>query len=97
MGAGMNRTRLRNRRGADIRVFEHNGRRYRVTFGCFANGELAEIFLDCGKPDSTLQQHADDAAVLTSLLLQNNVPPGVIRRSISGPIRVALDLWLTVA
>jgi hypothetical protein len=88
------RARLPNRRHGDIRMFEHDGRRYRATFGCFANGNLAEIFLDIGKPDSTLQQHADDASVLTSLLLQNDVPPETIRRSIAGPIRAALDLWL---
>jgi ribonucleoside-diphosphate reductase alpha chain len=90
----MTRMRLASRRHAEIHVFEHEGRRYRVTFGTFANGNLGEIFLDCGKPDSTLQAHADDASVLVSLLLQHDVPPSVIRRSIAGPIRKALDLWL---
>jgi hypothetical protein len=85
---------LPNRRHADIRTFEHDGRRYRVTYGCFPNGNLAEIFLDIGKPDSTLQGHADDAGVLVSLLLQHGVAPNVIRRSIAGPIRRALDLWI---
>ena len=90
----MSRHRLPNRRAAEIRTFEHGGGRYRVTFGCFSSGALAEIFLDCGKPDSTLQQHADDAGILTSLLLQNNVSPDTIRRSIAGPISKALDIWL---
>jgi len=90
----MNRKRLPNRRGADIHVFEYGGRNYRATFGCFANGNLAEVFLDTGKPDATIQMHADDAGVLVSLLLQNGVPPSSIRRSISGPIRRALDLWI---
>jgi hypothetical protein len=88
------RNRLPDRRSAEIRIFEHDGRRYRATFGCFANGNLGELFLDIGRPDSTIQVHADDSAVLVSLLLQNNVPPAVIRRSISGPVGVALDLWL---
>ena len=88
------RARLPNRRHSDIRMFEHDGRRYRATFGCFSNGNLAEIFLDTGKPDATIQMHADDASVLVSLLLQHGVQPEVIRRSIAGPIRVALDLWL---
>jgi len=65
-----------------------------VTYGCFTNGVLAEIFLDTGKPDATLQQHADDCAILTSLLLQHDVSPDTIRGSIAGPIRTALDLWL---
>ena len=37
------------------------------------DGNLAEIFLNIGKPYSALQQHADDDAVLVSLLLQNGV------------------------
>jgi hypothetical protein len=43
---------------------------------------------------ATIQAHADDATVLVSLLLQRDVPPSTIRRSISRPIRPALDLWL---
>ena len=93
-GAAMSRNRLPNRRDAQIMMFEHGGRPYRATFGCFDNGDLAEIFLDIGKPDSTLQVHADDSAVLVSLLLQHRVLPVTIRRSISGPIGVALDIWL---
>jgi hypothetical protein len=89
------RAHLPHRRAADIRTFQHDGRRYRVTFGCFPNGNLAEVFIDCGKPDSTLQSHADDAGVLVSLLLQHDVAPSVIRRSIAGPLRKALDIWLT--
>jgi hypothetical protein len=90
----MNRALLPNRRAAEIRIFEHDGRRYRVTFGYFANGNLGELFLDIDKPNSAIQVHADDAAVLVSLLLQHGVPPSSIRRSISGPIRRALDLWI---
>ena len=88
------RTHLPNRRGAEIHLFEHDGRVYRTTFGHFANGTLAEIFLDTGKSNSTVQAHADDSAVLVSLLLQPGVSPAVIRRSISGPISKALDIWL---
>jgi hypothetical protein len=90
----MSRTRLPNSRGAEICMFEHDDRLYRATFGCFDNGNLGEIFLDVGKAVSTLQQHADAAAVLASLLLQNDVPSAVLWRSISGPIRTALDLLL---
>ena len=86
----MSRNRLPDRRNAQIAMFEHDGRRYRATFGTFG-GALAEVFLDSGKADSTLQQHADDSAVLVSLLLQNGVSPSTIKRSIS---RTALDIWL---
>jgi hypothetical protein len=56
---------------------------------------LGEIFLDVGKPDSALQAQADDAGVLVSLLLQHRVAPSTIRHSISGPIALALDIWLS--
>lgn len=85
------RARLPNRRAAEILNFEHEGLRYRATFGRFADGRLAEMFLDVGKPNASVQAHADDSAVLASLLLQFGVPPDVIRRSISGPIAVALN------
>jgi len=90
----MSRSRLLDRRAAQICMFEHDGRRYRATFGCFAKRNLAEVFLDTGKPDATIQTYADDAGVLVSLLLQHDVPPATIRRSISEPIRKALDICL---
>jgi hypothetical protein len=90
----MSRIRLPDRRHAEIQMFEHGGRRYRATFGCLEDGNLAEIFLDTGKPDATIQMHADDAAVLVGLLLQNGVTPDTINRPIAGPISVALQIWL---
>jgi hypothetical protein len=50
----MSRRRLPNRRGAQICMFEHDGRRYRATFGTFGDGQLAEVFLDSGKADSSM-------------------------------------------
>jgi hypothetical protein len=88
------RVRLPDRRGAQIAMFEHDGRRYRATFGTFGDGQLAEVFIDTGRADSTLQQHADDSAVLVSLLLQCGVSPKAIKHSISGPISTALNIWL---
>jgi hypothetical protein len=88
------RRRLPDRRNAQIAMFEHDGRRYRATYGTFGDGSLAEVFLDVGRPDSAIKMHADDSAVLVSLLLQCGVAPGAIKHSISGPISVALDIWL---
>jgi hypothetical protein len=85
---------LSNRRSARIVLFEHEERRYRATFGFFSDGTLGEIFLDVGKPNAAIQMHADDGAVLASLLLQHGVEPRVIRHSINGPIAAALDIWL---
>jgi hypothetical protein len=89
----MSRSHLPDRRGAEIMMFQYDGRPYRVTYGCFRNGDLGEIFLDVGKANAAIQMHADDSAVLASLLLQHGVSPDTIRRSISGPIRKALDIW----
>jgi hypothetical protein len=87
------RQRLPNRRGSTVVQFEHNGHRYRAGGSVWpATGHLAEVFLDVGKAGSAVQVHADDAAVLTSLLLQHGVPVATIRHSLSGPIARALDL-----
>jgi ribonucleoside-diphosphate reductase alpha chain len=53
---------------------------------------LAEIFLDTGKINTPLQQNAETAAILVSLLLQHGVSIASIRHSVRGPIAVALDL-----
>ena len=86
------RARLPNRRGSCIVAFQHNGHRYRASGSCFADGRLAEVFIDTGKAGSTVQQPADDAAVLCLLLLQHGVSVKTIRHSISGAIATALDL-----
>ena len=87
------RWQLPHRRRTEAVVFEHEGIRYRASFGRFPSGELAEVFLDIpGKFGSTLQQHAETSAILVSLLLQHAVELHVIRHSISGPIAVALNL-----
>ena len=87
------RWQLPHRRRTEAVVFEHEGIRYRASFGRFPTGELAEVFLDVpGKFGSMLQQHAETSAILVSLLLQHGVELHVILHSISGPIAVALNL-----
>jgi hypothetical protein len=87
----MTRQRLANRRGSTIVTFEHEGHRYRAS-SSFSNGRLAEIFLDVGKAGSAVQAHADNEAILASLLLQHGVSVAAIRHSIDGPLALALDL-----
>lgn len=85
------RERLPNRRDNTSFGFWFENHEYRATAGRFADGRLAEIFLTVpGKHGTPLQSNADDAAVLTSLLLQHGVVPDEIRHSISGPIALAL-------
>jgi hypothetical protein len=86
-----NRERLPNKRANTSLSFEHEGHRYRATAGRFADGRLAEIFLDVhGKLGTPLQSNADNAAILASLLLQHGVTPEAIRHSVTGPIALAL-------
>jgi ribonucleoside-diphosphate reductase alpha chain len=87
----MNRERLPNRRPCYSFSFEYEGHTYRATAGVFPDGRLAEIFLHCpGKLGTPLQSNADNAAILTSLLLQHGVAPDVIRHSVNGAIAIAL-------
>jgi hypothetical protein len=86
------RERLPNRRSCELFSFDVAGHRYTASFGRFPDGRVAEIFLDTGKPNTAVQTHASDSAVLVSLLLQHGVCLETIRHSISGPIRKALDV-----
>ena len=83
---------LPNHRKSVSFSFDHEGHRYRASASRFADGRLAEIFLDTGKINTPLQQHAETSAILVSLLLQHGVEPETIQRSISGPIATALEL-----
>ena len=86
-----NRKRLPDRRHNVAFSFEFEGFTYRASAGHFADGALAEIFLDVpGKLGTPLQSNANTAAMLASLLLQHGVTPEDISHSISGPIAVAL-------
>jgi hypothetical protein len=86
------RRRLPNRRASETFTFLRGGVTYRATVSFFADGHMAEIFIDTAKPGSTVAEHANDAAVLVSLLLQYGVSAAEIKHSISGPLATALDL-----
>ncbi|CAL74409.1 hypothetical protein BRADO0465 [Bradyrhizobium sp. ORS 278] len=84
------RERLPNRRGSLAFEFNHEGYKYRASIGRFDDGRLAEIFLDTGLIDTPLQQNAENAAMLASLLLQHGAKVADIVHSVSGPVAVAL-------
>jgi hypothetical protein len=88
----MTREYLPNRRGSESFQFEHAGVSYTATVSKFSDGRLGEIFLDYERPNSQLAEHANDAAVLASLLLQHGVTAAAIQHSISGPLASALAL-----
>jgi hypothetical protein len=94
------RRRLPDRRESTLVDFEHGGLRYTVGFSRFENGDLGEIFLDCGRRGSAAEVAGRDGAVLASLCLQHRVPVDVIRHSLlkvadgspAGPIGRALQI-----
>ena len=72
------RQRLPNRRGAVAINFTHRDQRFCAHVGYFADGALAELFLDAAKAASALDAFAADAAILISLLLQRGSLPAEI-------------------
>jgi hypothetical protein len=59
----MTRTRLPNRRPHETIGFEFRRLAYTVGVGCFAEGSLAELFIDCSKGSSPLAADAREAVV----------------------------------
>jgi hypothetical protein len=92
--------RLPNRRGHELLTFKHDRISYRVPVGRFADGGLAEIFLNTAKHGTALDVNVRDAAVAASLLLQHGCPIDTLRQALtrngdgsgSGPLARALDL-----
>jgi len=96
----MTRQCLPNRRQHELLTFEHEGIRYTAGVGRFADGDLAEIFLNAAKRGTAVDVNARDAAVAVSLLLQHGCPVDTLCRALtrnsdgsaSGPLARALDL-----
>jgi hypothetical protein len=64
--------------GALTLAFEHGGLRDRAHIGFFADGAVADVFLDSARPGSTLDALAADGAILISLLHQHGATPAEI-------------------
>ena len=78
----MNRHRLPNRRIAETFELDVAGLRYTVTVGRFADGRVAEVFVQNHKPGSQSDSNARDAAVAASLALQYGCPLDVLQRAL---------------
>lgn len=93
------RRRLPNRRASETFDIESQGLRFTASVSRFADGSLAEIFLQNHKAGSAAGINAQDAAVVCSIALQHGVPLDTIRRALmrdsqgraSGPLAAALD------
>jgi hypothetical protein len=95
------RERLPNRRDGDVISFDHEGIGYVAQVSRFADGRLAEVFLDAGKPGDALDIMAKDMATLASIALQHGVPVADIRAALSqerdGTMRGPLGVLLAMA
>jgi hypothetical protein len=93
------RRRLPDRRNSTTFDVEAQGLKFTATASWFADGSLAEIFLQNHKAGSDAGINAQDCAVVCSLALQYSVPLENIRRALmrdargraSGPLGAALD------
>lgn len=92
---------LPTRRLANTTTFEHEGLKYILTFSCFPNGEVAEVFLNTEMKSGSLADiSVQDGAVLLSLALQHGCPVSVLREAVKrdpqgkaqGPLGQAIDV-----
>jgi hypothetical protein len=87
------RERLPDRRNAELIDFEHDRRLWTASFGRFADGRVAEVFLD-GPKESPIVALAQDGALAASLALQSGCPLDTLRHALdgreAGPLEVAL-------
>ena len=94
------RHRLPSRRASLTFDVEAQELKFTCSISRFADGSLAEVFLQNHKAGSMAGINAQDAAVVCSLALQYGAPLEVLRRALmrdpqgnaSGPLGVALDV-----
>jgi hypothetical protein len=91
----MMRERLPDRREAELVDFEHSGRRWTVAVGRFADGRIAELFLDAAK-EAPLVELAQESAIVASLALQSGCAVETLHHALAGrnegPLGAALAL-----
>jgi len=77
------------RRQSETLRIDVDGQTFHVTFGCYDDGRIGEIFITSPKASQTFAAiQAADAAVATSLALQYGCPIDVLR---SAFLRTAAD------
>ncbi len=94
------RERLDNRRLSENFTFELDGLRFTATVSRFADGRIAELFLNNHKAGNQSDTNARDAAILLSFALQYGADIQEIRKALCrdstgrplGPVAAALDL-----
>ena len=94
------RERLPDRRPSKSFSFELNGFRFTATVSSFADGRIAELFLNNHKFGNQVDTNARDAAILLSFALQHGADINDIRKALCrdskgqalSPVGAALDL-----
>jgi hypothetical protein len=79
----MSREHLPNRRPSINFNFEHRGLSYTATYSCFADGRVAEVFVNNHKVNSAVDIDARDSAVILSFALQHGADLSLIARALS--------------
>ena len=79
----MARERLPNRRPSETVELEFEGVEFAICVGFYFDGRPAEVFTTGAKVGSHLDAILDDASILVSLLLQHEVAPAAIAKSMS--------------
>lgn len=89
------RQRPPDRRGAELFAFCHGGRNWTATIGRFADGRLAEIFID-GPKEAPVVELAQESAIVASLALQAGCPLDTLKHALDGrdvgPLGAALAI-----
>jgi hypothetical protein len=75
------RERLPNRRASIVFDFQHARLSYTCSYSCFADGRVAEVFLQNHKGGSDADVTIRDSAISTSLTLQYGCPLDVLRHA----------------
>jgi hypothetical protein len=94
------RQKLPNRRATETFVFELDGLRFTASVGRFADGRVAELFVNNHKHGNQADTNARDAAILLSFALQHGADINAIGRALCrdsrgralGPIGAAIDV-----
>jgi len=94
------RERLSNRRAHTVFDFEPMGMKFTASASRYADGRLAELFLDNHKASSAIRTLVRDMAIALSFALQHGADAEAIRHALCrdaqgrplGPLAVALDL-----
>jgi hypothetical protein len=94
------RERLRNRRRSENFTFELDGLKFTATISHFADGHVAELFLNNHKCGNQADTNARDSAIVLSFALQHGADISEIRKALCrdsqgralSPLGAALDI-----